>query len=352
MPPMRRPLLALLGIAVFLLADAVGAARRGATERALQATVASRGWTFEVRGRQGRVVAPDGARQRFRARPDEVWLAFEESAEGWMAAGVRPDREGLELTVLADLGRGPRRIAPPADRRAALRTGVVPVPSRDGVEGIAWLEGDHPTRFEVRFAALEDGGWGEPATLARPIGGSQSGLVAQPLDDGRTLLVWSRYDGHDDELYWALRETDGSWTAARRVTPANSVPDVTPALLPAPGGAWLAWSRLEPASSEYHVRLARFENGSWSASRDIGGPGSLFPQFRRLERGDYLLVRNAFPAGWTVYDLAIDGAPTRSASVVEESRDAPVLVDAGRTTPDFRWPLGRGDVALEWESVP
>ncbi len=341
----RRALLTLVSL---MVAQAATSAPREPA-RALQAKVMERGWTFQVQGRRARVIAPDGARRSFRVRSDERWLAFSELPQGWLATGIRPDRRGQALALVADLGRGPRRLTPPADRAGSLRTRPVALAGEKGLGGIAWLEGDSFGQLSVRVAELNGLGFQKSETVAVPHRGSQSGLAGRILDDGSWLLVWSRHDGRDDEIVWSRRFPDGAWSAPRRVAKNNSVPDVMPDLLPVAGGALAAWSRLE---GEYQVVLSRFENGAWSPPRRVGGRGGLFPTFRRVASGDYLLVRNAYPGGWTAFDLRPDGRPTRFASVVEESREAPVLNETGRSGPAFVWPHRQGEVALDWEAVP
>lgn len=336
-----------LVLAVLLIPLAASGGRR-ATLQMMQATQAERGWVLSLDARRARLQATDGARQSFRVRRGERWLSFSEFHDGWMAAGIRPGGDRIDLKLVASLGRGVRRIPQPGERQGAIRTRPTPIISSSGPEGLAWLEGDSLTSLAVRVASFDDGSFGEVSTVSPAGLGSQSGLSATVLADGTWLLVWSRFDGRDDELFWAARYTGGSWTLPRRVAANNAVPDITPWLLPHGDGALLAWSRLE---SEYEVVTAKFTNGAWTAPRSLGIQGTLSPTFRRVRDRDYLLVRNAWPAGWTALRLDEGGEPTDFAAVAEGSAQSPVFRPGGGSSLALEW-SGRGEPAnLVWEPV-
>ncbi|MCZ6727431.1 MAG: hypothetical protein O7A98_08745 [Acidobacteria bacterium] len=342
---MVRPTALILSLILFPLSAAGG---RRQPQQLLQSPVAERGWVVSVDDRRARLSAPDGGRGTFRVRRGERWLGFSEFAGGWIAAGILSRAETLDLSLVADLGRGPRRLRPPLDRQGALRTAPTPIVSSAGLAGLAWLEGDEMRRFSVRAAAFEHGSFTEAVTVSAPLAGSQTGLSATVLEDGSWLLVWSRFDGHDDEIYWALRPASGQWTTPRRLAADNAVPDVTPHVLTHGSGALIAWSQLR---HEYEVVTARFEGGSWSMPYSLGVAGTISPAFRRLGEDDYLLVRNAWPAGWTAFHLDAAGRPSDFAVVARSSVGPPVLRRAGRSTLAFEWPDRREHDVLDWEPV-
>jgi hypothetical protein len=317
-------------------------------EQMLQPEVVQRGRVLSIDGQRATVTAPQGGRRSFRIRRGERLLAFAELDSGWLASGVELRRDGLDLSLVADLGRGIRRLSVPGSRPGSLRTGPTPLVEGGRLAGIAWLEGEDLRRFAVRAAGFESGGFSEPVTLSPPRDGSQSGLTGAVLADGTRLLVWARFDGRDDELYWAMLRPGGEWTAPRRVAPGNSVPDVTPTLLAHGDGALLAWSRLR---GEYEVVTARFDGSGWSAPRSLGIRGTVTPAFRRQAEADYLLVRNAWPGGWTAFRLDAAGRPVDFAAVVEESRDSPVLRSVPGVGLAFEWASRDEPSPLRWEPL-
>jgi hypothetical protein len=346
MPAMCRRVLVL--VALLLVPWQAQAARRPA-QSILQSQVARRGRVLSVDDRRGTVWAPDGARRSFAVRRDERFLGFAELDRGWIATGIRARRDSLDLSLVADLGRGIRRLQPPPDRAGSLRTGPTALVDQGRLAGLAWLEGDDLRRFAVRVASLDDATFSSVETVSPPQSGSQSGLTGTVLADGTWLLVWARYDGHDDELYFSQRHPGGDWTAPRRVSANDSVPDVTPQLLARGDGALLAWSQLR---GQYEVMTARFDGASWSTPSSLGVPGTLTPSFRRQTEADYLLVRNAWPGGWTAFRLDAGGRPGEFASVVEESRDRPVLRDVPGQGLAFEWAGRSAPEVLRWEPAP
>ena len=342
---MLRPTALILSLVLFPLSAAGG---RRQPQQLLQSPVAERGWIVSIDDRRARLSAPDGRRRSFRVRRGERWLGFFEFAGGWVAAGIRPRTETLDLSLVADLGRGPRRLRPPLDRQGALRTGPTPVVYSAGLAGLVWLEGDEMRRLSVRAAAFENGSFAEVVTVSEPLAGSQTGLSVTVLEDGSWLLVWSRFDGQDDEIYWALRSAAGLWTTPRRLAADNAVPDVTPHVMAHGSGAVIAWSQLR---NEYEVVTARFDTRSWSTPHSLGIAGTISPAFRRLGNDDYLLVRNAWPAGWTAFHLDASGRPSHFAVVARESPRPPVLRRSGRSALAFEWPNRKEHDALDWEPV-
>jgi len=274
-----------------------------------------------------------------------------------MAAGVRSGGDGLVLWR----GEEERAKAMPGPTVGGLLVMEPTVVGDRQPSGLAWLEGASRGRLAVRFAPWDGATWGETTTVAAPGPGSQLALSAATLDDGRTLLAWARFDGEDDEIFWAVEEGSG-WSAPRALT-ADATPDVTPALVSVPGGALAAWTSFE--DGQYRVAVARFDGRSWSAPRLVGAPGTLYPSFETSAGADarsadarsgdgsrLLLFRSARPRGWTLLDLAADARPLRRAATftsagttaqrprVRLDDGAPVFVSRG------------GELRAAWENLP
>ena len=147
---------------------------------------------------------------------------------GWLLAGHRPveDGEGRELVLVrGDDGRTEELPAPPS----GTATVVSPQPLVEAGElvGLAWLEGSDASALGVRAAGWNGAGFSAAEWVAPPIDGSQLALSGAVLADGSWLLVWSAFDGGDDEILWSRR--DGTtWTAPARLHADNRVPDITP----------------------------------------------------------------------------------------------------------------------------
>jgi hypothetical protein len=212
--------------------------------------------------------------------------------------------------------------------------------------GAAWLEGEAGRPLGVWAAPFDGARWGAPEPVAPPGPGSQLALAGAVLDDGSWLLVWSAFDGGDDEIAWA-RRLGGGWLPAARLSADNAVPDVAPALAAtAGGGAVAAWSRYD--GREYRLRLARFEGGAWRGEEWAGPPGSLFPSFTGGRDRPWLLYRDAGARGWAVAEVAgpeaagalrllglAPGTPAGRPAVIAEDGE-PVLV----------WPAAAGAAEL------
>jgi len=338
---LRRTLLA--GTIVLICLPAAGA-RRGPTTL-MQSPVTERGWILSIDNRRARVTAPDGVRRSFRVRKHERWIDFAEAPNGWVAAGVMPLKDGLELALVADFGGGPRRLDLPGAGEAKLQTAPRPLIGSDGLAGMVWLEGDDFRQLSV-MAADFDGHFAQPVVVSSPGRGSQTGLTAAVLADGSWLLAWSRFDGNDDEIYWSRRAPAGEWSQPRRLAANNSIPDITPHLVPHGDGALVAWSR---RVSDYEVFTSQFSSSGWSTPRPLGAAGMVKPRFQHAAADDYLVVRNAWPAGWTAYRLDATGHPVDFASVAADSAERPVLRSRPGAGLVFEWGSSRRTEGLRWE---
>lgn len=217
---------------------------------------------------------------------------------------------------------------------AGPRAEPLPLVGPDGeLAGLAWLEGDDPARLEVRFAAWNGTSWGPAETVAGPGPGSQMALAATVLADGSPLLLWSAFDGEDDEVLWSLGG-GGSWSEPRRLGADDRVPDITPAVRRdhrggRGTGALAAWSEYAATGAAadpgggYRVMVSRLEvrgsEATWSPPRPIGPPGSLFPTWTTPEGGEsagpLLLLRTVRPRGWQAVELGPGDLPRRRAQL-------------------------------------
>ena len=309
----------------------------------LQPQSGERGLQMEVSAGRAWLLQPNGQRLRLPLRRGEVIEELVEFENGWAAAGGRAIGSRRELVVVLDGAAGVERLQRVPEQLGDLRVRPVPLASAGGLEGLAWLEGNSPTSFEVRVAEWTGAVWAPSARVSAARRGGQAGLVGTVLEDGRWLLVWSGSDGSGSELFWSMREA-GRWTPPRRLAAPNRVPDVTPSLVRVPGGALLVWARRE--SSAYGLQAARFK-AAWSAPRRLGPADAWSPRFAEVEdAGRFLVHRSA--GGWTTVELDADGRELRRAEVAAERRDRPVLTPASGGI-SLRWQRTGGARQLRWE---
>jgi hypothetical protein len=337
-----RPFLAAL-LSSALAASALGAREpeiraRGGTGEARQAIVLREPgrWFVERDGRRTEVPLPAGASVQ----------RIADVGSGWLLAGTRtePDGSGELLFVLGEADGRAQIVPPPTARRGAIREHPVPLTSGRAWIGAAWLEGDRPDRFEIRFASWNGAAFQAPVTLVPAGAGSQLALAGAQLNDGRSLLVWAGFDGHDDEIWWIVGD-DRGWSAAARVARDNDVPDITPVLLATRDGALVAWSRF--VDGEYRLATARFDGRTFRDARVVGPPGSLFPSFEPgIDGGFAILFRDARARGWALSEIDSDGILGRIARLPSSSRERPV-VDA--RVGSVAWRFGSWTTTSSWE---
>jgi hypothetical protein len=245
---------------------------------------------------------------------------------GWIAAGTRPAGERLELYLVQQTAAGTVELPPPGDPVARFRENPAPVVSGARLTGLAWLEGDDRQSYALRFAPWLGAGFGAPVEIAPPGPGSQLALSATALDDGRTLLVWSSYDGEDDEIRASVGDGRG-WSKPVPVGAGNGVPDVTPVAVAVPGGALVAWSRFD--GEEYRLALARFDGREFHELATTGPPGSIEPDFVSGGAAPRLLWYDARADAWVLSQIASDGRMSERARVAGPNDDPPVVSVAG-----------------------
>jgi hypothetical protein len=307
----------LLPVAVLAGAEpGASAAGPGRTPAGPELAHGAGGWAVEMDGRIQALDLAPGARLEL----------VESFGRGWLAAGTRPAGDRIELLLLADDGDGPRELAPPGDARGAVRERPRPVVAGGALAGVAWLEGDRREAYGVRWAAWRGSGFEAPVEIAAPGPGSQLALAAAALADGRALLVWSGYDGRDDEI-WASVGRGDRFTAPARVGADDAVPDVTPDVIATSGGALVAWSHFDGLG--YRVTLARFAGDRFETLRAEGPPGSLFPTFVPGGEPPRLIWWDASADGWVAAELTAAGELVARARAEGPADQRPDLTVSG-----------------------
>lgn len=276
----------------------------------------------------------DGRVRSYRLDPREELTEIVATADGWAAAGQRLGTGERRLFVVIEDGQGIRRLEAPSTGGAGLQLRPRLLVRDRRLGGVAWLEGETPRELTVRARDWSGAGWGPTRVVGPRAAGSQSGLASATLADGSDLLVWSAFDGADDEILYS-RSRGGGWTAPAKVAAGNRVPDVAPAVAAVRGGALAAWSRFN--GERYELVLARFRRGSWQAPRALA-EGGLFPQFIRLDERLYLLYRTDKPRGWGVAEIASNGAVERTAGFLRTAPERPALELDGALGVNLRWP--------------
>ncbi|MEO8195575.1 MAG: hypothetical protein ABI689_02510 [Thermoanaerobaculia bacterium] len=214
-----------------------------------------------------------------------------------------------------------------------LRENAVPLASNAGeLAGLVWLEGADRQSYAVRAATWDGLGWSATATVAGAAPGSQLALSGATLADGSQLVVWSRFDGQDDEIVFS-RLAGGRWSAALPLAADNAVPDITPAVVAVPGGALATWSRYD--GHDYRVVLSRFDGQKWSAPAWVGAAGSTYPTLLPAERAEraaqstgaaaWLTYATSSRRGWAVVELDADGHALRRGEVADAPAARPAL---------------------------
>lgn len=265
--------------------------------------------------------------------------------DGWMVAGSVPSPGGLRLHLLAGGGDGDGTVEIPAPAaRAPVQRGAVLVVDGGRLAGIAWLEGTGPQTLSVRAAVYEDGRFGRTETVSSVGPGTQTALAGTVLADGSWLLAWTAFDGTDDEVVFARRSGE-QWLPVRQLSPANDVPDITPAVTAAGSGALVAWSRYE--NGAYRTVLSRFDGHEWSDPRPAGPRGSLYPGFSVSPRGDLRLLYAGAHESWSLVELDDAGREARRAAAAGRIGERPVVVE-GTRGPELHWPRQNRVARLRW----
>jgi hypothetical protein len=274
----------------------------------------------------------------------------------WLLAGLesasRP-RLALWTGGNGQLRAQPRKLPNPSSSRESLQLAPTWLAGQR-IPHLVWLEGDDPQGLEIRAAAWNGKRWTRHHTIAPRAPGSQLALTGVEFA-GQPLVVWTAFDGQDDEVLWSLL-TDKHWSHPRRLDSDNRVPDVAPVLAVASGGVLAAWNRLE--GDAYRVAYARFDGRSWSAVTFAGPAGSSTPAFVEGAHTLGLLYRTGSPAGFELLELDTAGRPTgRTASWQPETPgtrrfEPPRSVELGPSGARFAFAVPALEVDVPWRSEP
>jgi len=334
-----------LPVSFLLVAAVVGSAASLAAAPAPRA-VARAGVALVAYAEAGEVVVEDGNRRSAATVPAAARVgALTRLDGGWLLAGTAPSADGgSEIWLRRGDAQGATTVPPPAARTGLRRHGPVVFGDGAAVAGLAWLEGDDRSRFEIRFAPWSGSDFGPSQRVAPPGRGSQLALAGAHLGDGRLLLVWAGFDGEDDEI-WASFGSGDAWSRAVRVGEDNRVPDITPAVVADSRGALVAWSRFD--GSEYQVVLARFDGRRFHAPRPVAQPGSVFPSFESDGSRRGLLFVDARLGGWALRELDEAGNPGRLGRFDFRGEGERPLVRLSER--GVAWRLSEASEATAWE---
>ena len=176
----------------------------------------------------------------------------------------------------------------------------MPLVEHGRLVGLAWLAGAGVRETAVWASAWSGLDWSQPE-LVSPVGpGTQIAIDGAVLADGSWLLVWSAYDGNDDEILWS-RRVAGRWSVPAVVHEPNETPDITPAVVATGRGALATWNWWDGGT--YRVRLARFEDRGWRELEFSSPAGAVDPGLTAEGDGALLLYRTVVPSTWMLQEL-------------------------------------------------
>ncbi len=223
--------------------------------------------------------------------------------DGWLAAGTLAAGRYRDLLLVTER-RGAFELLPvPARLGERPRGGPALLMNGGELAGLAWLEGTHEAGLAVRASWWRRGRWSPPEEVAPPA--SRVALNAAALADGRWVLVWTEFDGVDDETLYTIGRP-GSWRSPHRMHPDNDVPDIQPAIVATGKGALVTWSRFD--GRDYRLHLARFDGRGWRELAVLPGRGSMPAEFHVAEGRIWLLYSSVVPEAWQALELDPRGA--------------------------------------------
>jgi hypothetical protein len=317
------------------------AAPADAQDAALQAARAGRLYALVADGGRFTVAETGQAPLALAADASLTYDALAALDSGWLLAGHRlaPDGSGRELVLLrGGGGEAPQSLPVPPSGSSSIR-GPQPLVEAGELMGLAWLEGSGSV-LGVRAASWNGSGFTAAEWVSPPASGSQLALSATVLLDGSWLLVWSAFDGNDDEILWSRRDGP-AWSAPARLHADNAVPDITPVVAATAGGAVAAWSRYE--DGHYRVRMARLRGGAWGDEQRLGGAGSVFPFFvvDDTAGGPQLVFPEVGSGEWELIELTSTGQVETRSRFPAETRARPLVRRGAGGGARLQW-LGDG----------
>jgi len=322
-------------VAVAAFLSAVGIAPGRAQEIVLQSSFGGR--LYAVAADSDRLlVGEEGHEVRVLSSDHLDPSSFAALEGGWLLAGSRAEGEGRRALVLFRGGQGEPEELPLPERSSRLRTWPSLLVDRGRLAGLVWLEGSDSASLGVRAAKWEGQSFSSPQWISAPARGSQLALSTSVLADGSWLVVWSAFDGEDDEILSSQRVGE-VWTAPLRVHRGNHVPDITPVVAATATGAVAAWSRYDGA--HYRLRLSRFRKGAWMDERSLGGDGSVFPFFVGDEAGNkpVLVYATVSDGTWTLAKIGRRGQIVSSSQWAQQTRSRPLVGEDADHNPALVW---------------
>ncbi|MDH3403958.1 MAG: hypothetical protein OES32_04805 [Acidobacteriota bacterium] len=333
---MRLPL-RLASVALLLLAAPAGA-------ELVQARSGERGWYARTDAGEACVAdRGDGAASCWELAPGGRLSDLAETSDGWLAAGWEHDGRDLDVFVVRASGAGRERL-PAVPSRHSPRGRPRLVVEHGRLLGIVWLEGASQPVLEVRAAQWLDGAWGPVLTVSPRGVGSQVAPDVTVLEDGRWLALWTAFDGSDDETLWSVYD-GASWSAPHRLHEDNAVPDITPVVLVAGGGAIAAWSSFD--GRDYRLRTAFFDGRSWRLGPPLAGRGATRAELSLAAGSTLLRYHTVVPEEWVGVELDPRGRVLRRAALASGRLESPWVGSAGSGV-TFRWPPA-AEVLAPWE---
>ncbi len=275
---------------------------------------------------------------------------LQEAGNSWIALGTQRAGDSSRKLVAYRGDQSEIHDFPvPGHQKERLRHGGQLLVENGILRGMVFFEGPSKDRLDLWYTLWNGERWKRPRKVAPAVKGSQLSLSAAVLSDGSWLVVWSRFDGTDDEVFWTRREGD-QFTPIRRASPDNQVPDINPTLVASENGALLAWSRWDEEG--YRLQVAHFSGGVFGEAQAAGPLGSLYPSFDRSGDDHYLLYLEASPRSWAVAALDSKGKVTARARTLSTSRDRPLLSFGESSRVSLRWTAEKATVNLELEAEP
>jgi hypothetical protein len=335
---LRSKILSLLSLA--LLAAPVGG-------QTLQTRTGDAGWRALTADGSHCVADGAGAREIcWPADPGSMLSDIAQVGAGWIAAGATPGARGSRLFLVRGDGARIERLEPPPGASAS-RGRPQLLTDDDRLRGLVWLEGERQEVLEVRAAQWLGTTWTPPQTISPTGVGSQVAPSATLLADQRWLVVWTAFDGDDDETRWSTWDGE-RWSPPAPVHEDNKVPDITPSVLATGDGAVAAWSWFD--GSDYRLRLAFFDGRSWQERKAESGRGVGSPRVT-TSRGDLLLsFSSVVPQVWVALELDAAGHVVRRTELASGQTTDPWVDSLGYGV-RFEWP-GAAPTVISWGARP
>ena len=275
---------------------------------------------------------------------------LQEAGNSWIALGTkRVGDSGRKLVAFRGDQSEIHEFPVPRHQRERLRHGAQLLVENGVLRGMVFFEGPSKDRLDLWYSRWNGKRWKRPRKVALAVKGSQLSLSAVVLSDGSWLVVWSRFDGTDDEVFWTRRVGD-QFTPIRRVSQDNQVPDINPTLVATKNGALLAWSRWDEEG--YRLQVSHFSSGTFGEAQAAGPLGSLYPSFDHHDDDHFLLYLEASPRSWSVAALDLEGKVVARARALSTVRERPLLSFGKPFEVSLNWIVEKLSVSLELKAEP